>query len=87
MEYIGRAPNREAKIVVDANDDTRVMQIAGKEVPGRCRFQRLPIDDLVFRRGRFSRESGFWVYHDGGPTDWLRLLFRLSVKSLEHIGG
>ena len=66
LEYLARALPRTAQIVVDANKEEDTVQIWEKVMPGRCRFQRLRAADLIFRRGEFSLESGYW--DDDGPT-------------------
>ncbi|KAL7902789.1 hypothetical protein HDV63DRAFT_413162 [Trichoderma sp. SZMC 28014] len=68
FEYLGRALNRETKMVVDANDKKETLQVLEKAIPGRCRFQHLPMADIIFKRGRFSLESGYWDDFDDGPT-------------------
>lgn len=71
FEYLRRALNAEAKVVVDANDEEKTAEIIEEAMPGRCRFQRLPIADFIFRRGKFASESRFWTgYWDDvhGPT-------------------
>ncbi|PKK45219.1 hypothetical protein CI102_9344, partial [Trichoderma harzianum] len=60
FEYLGRALHRETKIVVDANEEKETVQVLEKAIPGRSRFQRLPMADIIFKRGRFSLESGYW---------------------------
>lgn len=66
LEYLGRVLPRTAQIVVDANKEEDTVQIFGKVMPGRCRFQCLRAADSIFRRGEFSLESGYW--DDDGPT-------------------
>ncbi|KAK0763399.1 hypothetical protein N5P37_002776 [Trichoderma harzianum] len=68
FEYLGRALHRETKIVVDANEEKETVQVLEKAIPGRSRFQRLPMADIIFKRGRFSLESGYWDDNDDGPT-------------------
>jgi hypothetical protein len=66
LEYLVRALPGTAQIVVDANEEEDTVQIWEKVMPGRCRFQRLRAADLIFERGEFSLESGYW--DDDGPT-------------------
>ena len=66
LEYLGKALPRTAQIVVDANKKEDTTQIVKKVMPGRCHFQRLRAADLIFERGEFSWESGYW--DDDGPT-------------------
>ncbi|KAF2245284.1 hypothetical protein BU26DRAFT_66740 [Trematosphaeria pertusa] len=66
LEYLSRALSKTAQIVVDANKEEDTVHIFEKEMPGRCRFQRLRAADNIFKRGEFSWESESWV--DDGPT-------------------
>lgn len=70
LEYLRQALNREARIVVDANDEQRTVEIIKEAIPGRCHFQCLPIADFIFRRGKFVLESGFGAgyWDDYEPT-------------------
>lgn len=68
FEYLDRALHRETKIVVDANDEKETVQVLEKAIPGRSRFQHLPMADIIFKRGRFSLKSGYWDDNDDGPT-------------------
>ncbi|UKZ80055.1 hypothetical protein TrVFT333_007820 [Trichoderma virens FT-333] len=68
VEYLGRSLNSEAKIVVDANDEERTVKVPEQAMPGRCSFQKFPMADVIFKRGRYSLQSGYWDDVDDGPT-------------------
>lgn len=57
----------ESQIVVDADDKEETVQTVENVMPGLCRFQQLPLADMVFKRGAYSLESGFWGF--GTPSD------------------
>jgi hypothetical protein len=61
FEYLHRALNREAKIMVDANDEQKTIEIIQEAIPERCQFQRLTIADYIFKRGKFASAAGFWA--------------------------
>ncbi|KAL7900493.1 hypothetical protein HDV64DRAFT_276318 [Trichoderma sp. TUCIM 5745] len=64
FECLHQTLNRYAKIVVDANDEERTIELIKEAMPGRCHFQHLPIADFIFGRGEFASKSVIW----GG--DW-----------------
>ncbi|KAK0761541.1 hypothetical protein N5P37_006494 [Trichoderma harzianum] len=68
-DYMGRSLSREAEVVVDANDEEETVNVLEKAIPGRCHFQNFSMADVIFRRGRYSLESGTdWDDFDDGPT-------------------
>ncbi|KAI7778936.1 hypothetical protein LA080_001453 [Diaporthe eres] len=66
LEYVNRTLPGTARVVVDANEEKQTVQIVEKVMPGRYSFQQLRMADLIFQRGGFSVESGYW--DDDGPT-------------------
>lgn len=65
-DYIGHSLNREAEVVVDANDEEKTVKVLEKAIPGRCRFQNFSMADVIFRRGRYSLKSLDWNDVDDG---------------------
>lgn len=57
FEYIHRTLNKNAKVVVDANDEKQTVELIKQEMPGRCHFQQLCIADFTFGRGEFASGS------------------------------
>ncbi|KAM0462141.1 hypothetical protein ACHAO4_001338 [Trichoderma viride] len=77
LEYICHALNREAKIVVDANDEQKTIEAIKEAVPERCHFQRLSLADPIFGRAKLSASAfwaEYWAQHEGDPiTAWDRV--------------
>ncbi|KAM6485699.1 hypothetical protein HDV62DRAFT_387132 [Trichoderma sp. SZMC 28011] len=67
-DYIGQSLNREAEVVVDANDEEKTVKVLEKAIPGRCRFQNFSMADVIFRRGRYSLKSLDWENVDDGSV-------------------
>lgn len=69
FEYLRRALDREAKILVDANDKEKTAEVIKEAMPGHCHFQQLPIADYIFGREKFTSASGFWGGYWGRLED------------------
>ncbi|KAM0514558.1 hypothetical protein ACHAPE_006854 [Trichoderma viride] len=69
FECLHRALNRDAKIMVDANNGQKTVETIKEALPGRCHFQQLPIADFIFGRGKFASASGWWGGYGGQLDD------------------
>jgi hypothetical protein len=57
FKYIHRTLHRNAKVVVDANDEKRTVELIKEAMPERCHFQHLCIADYTYGRGEFASGS------------------------------
>lgn len=69
FEYLRRALNKDAKIMVDANDEEKTVEVIKEAMPGRCHFQQLPMADFIIGRGKFASASAFWGGYWGQVED------------------
>lgn len=68
LELFGRYIPETLNVAVDDDGRKYTRGLVQKHLPPTCRLGRSGLGDFIFRRGRFSYESGYWDDLDDGPT-------------------
>lgn len=64
LHYLSQTMSEKVEIGVDANGEKATGNIIKSYLPNQCQFRRLPAADLIFKRGKYSLESGYWDSDD-----------------------
>lgn len=68
LETFGRYIPAALKVIVDDDGRKDTRELVQMYLPATCCLKRSALGDFIFRRGRFSWESGYWDDLDDGPT-------------------
>ncbi|KAE8371760.1 hypothetical protein BDV26DRAFT_298498 [Aspergillus bertholletiae] len=68
LESFGQHIPEPLSVTVDDDDRKETRELVQKYLPPSCRLKRSALGDFLFRRGRFSIESGYWDDCYDGPT-------------------
>lgn len=68
LEIFGRHIPETLNVKVDDDGRRDTRGLVKKYLPPTCSLGRSGLGDFIFRRGRFSYESGYWDDLDDGPT-------------------
>ncbi|KAL3469914.1 hypothetical protein BJX99DRAFT_264732 [Aspergillus californicus] len=60
LKYFGQHIPETLSVTVDDDGRKETRELAQKYLTPTCRLQRSALGDFVFKRGRFSIESGYW---------------------------
>jgi hypothetical protein len=68
LETFGHHIPKALDVIVDDDGRKDTRELVQAYLPATCQLKRSALGDFIFRRGRFSIESGYWDDLYDGPT-------------------
>lgn len=64
LEYLHKMLSPQSTVLVDVNEREETSKLIQKYFSHRCRRARTKTGDMIFKKGEFSIESGYWDDYD-----------------------